>query len=519
MTTPHFRKYLAILTLAWIGAIAFAAHLLLSAEIDRHERAFEQNALRLSAELKNKLDTNEAVLAGFAAFLRAVERNDTESATRFAASATASFPHIYMLEVARQVPVNQEAELQETLRRDWFPGFTLKGFPGAAPKTPDTAPADKVTWPVLFMYPSLPEAQAIYGVRLETVDFLGHALALAHKNPKPVAGPVFKMYEGGQAYILLLEVDRSADNKEAEPSIFGNTMTALLLIKTDALIPRLQQSQVARTLGFSATMSSTTGSEVPLFSQTAPQPDRLDQWLLPNFKRDIQIDNASQTTRMHFEQQLLWHDLVTTEMVIIFGLLACALLTVPMLSLRHLRALERGAIEHERSAYLATHDLLTGLPNRFLFIDRFEQAVQQHIRHGNAFALLLIDLDYFKEINDNHGHEVGDEVLVEVARRMTREIRACDTVARHGGDEFVALLANTLNNEDARTVGEKLRKAVAQPIETCAGRMVVTVSIGIAMYPGDGETLDSMRRAADQAMYEAKKLGRNSVACHALHAD
>ena len=193
------------------------------------------------------------------------------------------------------------------------------------------------------------------------------------------------------------------------------------------------------------------------------------------------------------------------------GLLACAFVTVPALSLRHFRAVERGARELERSAYLATHDLLTGLPNRFLFMDRFEQAVQQHIRNGNSFALLLLDLDHFKEINDQYGHEVGDAVLVESARRMTGEIRACDTVARHGGDEFVVLLANTLDSNDALAVAEKLRHAIAQPLESADRRLSITPSIGVAMYPADGKTLDDLRRAADEAMYEAKKNGRNAV--------
>jgi len=144
-------------------------------------------------------------------------------------------------------------------------------------------------------------------------------------------------------------------------------------------------------------------------------------------------------------------------------------------------------------------------------MDRFEQAVQQHIRNGNSFALLLLDLDHFKEINDQYGHEVGDAVLVESARRMTGEIRACDTVARHGGDEFVVLLANTLDINDALAVAEKLRHAIAQPLESADRRLSITPSIGVAMYPADGKTLDDLRRAADEAMYEAKKNGRNAV--------
>jgi diguanylate cyclase (GGDEF)-like protein len=510
---PHsrFRQTLLVLTLAWLGVIAFASHLLFSAEIARRERTFEETIQHLSSELKNKLDTNEAVLAGFSAFLRAVERNDTESATRYAASATASYPHIYMLEVARQVPVAQEAEFQSVLRRDWLPNFTLKTFPGASQKATEDLQARKVTWPILFMYPSLPEAQAIYGVRLETVDFLGHSLALAHKNAKPVVSPVFSMYEGGNAYILLQEVDRSEHARSAEPSIFGNTMTALLLIKTESLIPRKSTASAASTLAYSVSMKTASKSENQLFNQTATASGKLDEWLLPRFTRQMDADNAVQPTTMYFEQQLQWSEVLNADVLVIFGLLTFALISVPALTLRHLRALELGAREHERSAYLATHDLLTGLPNRFLFIDRFDQAVQQHKRNGNGFALLLIDLDHFKEINDTHGHEIGDEILLGAAKRMAGEIRACDTVARHGGDEFLILLANTLNVDDARTVGEKLLGAFSMPAETSAGALKLSCSIGIAMYPENGTTLDEIRRAADRAMYQAKKQGRNQV--------
>lgn len=516
MPALNFRKPIVALTLSWIGAIAFAAYLLFSAEIDRHEHTFEENTHRLSAELSNKLDTNEAVLAGFAAFLSAVERNDTVSATRYAATASAPYSHIYMLEVARKVPVSQETSFQATLRKDWLPNFTLKDFPGAMQKEAATSQTRQVTWPILFMYPSLPEAQEIYGVRLETVDFLGHSLALAHNNAKPVVSPVFKLLEGGEAYILLQEVDRSAQgNLPSEPSIFGNTMTAMLLIKSGSLIPSNNDVELPPTFEFSAVMESAAKAENQLFSRKAAPSGKLESMLLPSFARQLQIGNASQQTTMRFKQQLQWQDVLNAKMVIVLLLLACALGTFPALSLRHLKALEHGAREHERSAYLATHDILTGLPNRFLFVDRFEQAVQQHIRNGNAFALLLVDLDHFKEINDTYGHEVGDEVLVECAKRMTREIRACDTVARHGGDEFIILLANTLNIDDALMVGNKLLQAISRPIQAACGFLTITCSIGVAMYPADAETIDGLRRTADFAMYDAKKKGRNSVSARA----
>ena len=121
----------------------------------------------------------------------------------------------------------------------------------------------------------------------------------------PEASPVFTMIEGGSAYLLLQEVDRSTtSSKPAEPSIFGNTMTAMLLIKTDALLPRLDQSLATNTLAYSATMNNAASGEKRLFSQSAPPSGTLDQWLLPNLKRQVQIDSASQTTHMQFEQRL-----------------------------------------------------------------------------------------------------------------------------------------------------------------------------------------------------------------------
>lgn len=515
MSPSRFRTSLFALSIAWFGIVAFVGHLLISAEIARHERRFGETAQQLASELKNKLDMNEAVLAGFAAFLRAVEGNDVESATRYAASAIAAYPHVYMLEVARRVPVAEEEKFQAALRREWLSSFTLKNFPGRKPASRPGLTSHKETWPILFMYPSLPEAQEIYGVRLETVDFLSQSLVLAQNNANAVVSPVFQMFEGGSAYILLKEVERATPaSTSAAPNLFGNTMTAMLLVKTEALLSHSSSITVPDAMAYSAEIRSASKANNLLFSKAGVQPGKLASFYLPRFEQESLVGNASQPTVMHFEHQLSWHELLTREFLLVLGLLACALLTVPTLSLRHFRALERGAREHERSAYLATHDLLTGLPNRFLFMDRFEQAVQQHIRNGNAFALLLLDIDHFKEINDQFGHEVGDAVLVESAQRMKREIRACDTVARQGGDEFVILLANALTPDDAVKVGDKLRAAIAQPQAINNDLLNVTCSIGVAMYPSDGQTLDTLRRAADQAMYDSKRSGRNTVSAY-----
>jgi diguanylate cyclase (GGDEF)-like protein len=515
MPRPRFRPTLLALLTAWLGAIAFVTYMLMAAEMSRWESHFDDDVRQMVSDVKHKLDTNEAVLAGFSAFLQAVERSDTDSAMKYAASAATSYPHIYMIEVARRVALSEEQAFQASLRKTWRPDFSIKDFSEITGRAFLDDSQKNATWPILFMYPALPEAQAIYGVRLETVDYLSRAMALAHRNVKPVVSPVFKMYEGDEAYIVLQEISRNTGKSGSDLNFFGDTMIAMLLIKTSSLIPASGSTDDHRQIGFSATIVSPGNPQSLLFEQNAIESGKLDRLLLPLFTRQLHIDNASQPTLMTFERQLLWRDFWQSEKLLVLLLLGAALIVVPWVTVRHYLSLDKAEIEQERSAYLATHDLLTSLPNRFLFTDRFEHAFRTWQRSGNSFALMLADLDRFKEINDRYGHDVGDQVLIACARRMSDELRACDTVARHGGDEFVILLANILSAEDAENVGKKLLVVVSAPIETTVGPLSVSCSIGIAICPTHGISLDALRKLADQAMYEAKDHGRNAVSVFA----
>ena len=511
MVRHPLRPTLLILLAAWLTIIAFAAHLLLSAQISRWEGHFDEDVQLMAGEVKQKLDTNEAVLAGFSAFLHAVDRSDTDSTMRYAASAASAYPHIYMIEVARQVALSEQKGLETSLRKGWRPDFAIKSFPAITGHVAEDEQPKTATWPILFMYPSLPDAQAIYGVRLETVDYLSQTMALAHNNIRPVVSPVFDLYEGGSAYILLQEVNRATRTASSALNFFGNTMIALLVIKTQALLPNHGKLIDHQNIAFTARLASATNLDSLLFEQKAAESGALDKLFLPNLKRRLKIDNPSQPAIMSFNRQLRWQDLLNSETLTMLILLGGALLIVPWVTLRHYRSLDRAAEEHERAAYLATHDMLTELPNRFLFTDRFDQAHRNWLRNGTPFALLLVDLDRFKEINDRYGHEIGDQVLIASSKRMAAELRACDTVARHGGDEFIILLANIEKVLDAANVGKKLLDAVAETIETSAGPLNIHCSIGIAVCPLHGETLDVLRRLADRAMYESKNLGRNAV--------
>jgi diguanylate cyclase (GGDEF)-like protein/PAS domain S-box-containing protein len=164
----------------------------------------------------------------------------------------------------------------------------------------------------------------------------------------------------------------------------------------------------------------------------------------------------------------------------------------------------------QQLAYNAQHDTLTDLPNRSLLNDRLKHSIALGQRHHTAFALLYLDLDRFKHTNDWLGHFVGDQLLKTIARRLTDGVRAADTVCRLGGDEFVILLSEVAHEQDAAISAERLLQAIRMPCVLGDHELHVTSSIGIAVYPADGATVEELLQHADSAMYEAKHLGRDN---------
>ena len=170
----------------------------------------------------------------------------------------------------------------------------------------------------------------------------------------------------------------------------------------------------------------------------------------------------------------------------------------------------RLAQENRSLTHLAHHDSLTGLPNRVLFRRRLARVLQDAESQGAGIGVLYMDNDHFKQINDRHGHAVGDVVLIEVARRVREQVRETDLVARLGGDEFAVLLAPMHQAQDALRIAEKINASVARPLPPPYQHVVPGVSIGIAMYPQHGRSMEELLRAADRAMYAVKRHARGA---------
>ena len=164
---------------------------------------------------------------------------------------------------------------------------------------------------------------------------------------------------------------------------------------------------------------------------------------------------------------------------------------------------------HEHLEELAFHDPLTGLPNRLLFHDRLDHAMQRARRDGERMAVLFIDLDHFKRVNDTFGHQAGDQLLQEVAQRLRMTLRDRDTVARLGGDEFVVILEDMRREEDAEEIARKILERFTDPLPLGDERLLISLSIGIGLYPEDATDADQLIRRADRALYRTKAGGRN----------
>lgn len=191
--------------------------------------------------------------------------------------------------------------------------------------------------------------------------------------------------------------------------------------------------------------------------------------------------------------------------------------TPALISRTLLHAIERHRMVRElqeaqqRQQLLATHDSLTKLPNRTQFLAQLDTALADAQRHGTSLAVMFFDLDGFKTVNDNLGHPMGDELLVDVARRLRGEIRKGDVVARIGGDEFLASVRNITSPKRAAQIANHVREVIEKPYYLAGNECWISASVGISLFPDDGHEVDQLIRCADTALYQAKSSGKNTV--------
>ncbi|HYC44012.1 MAG TPA: diguanylate cyclase [Burkholderiales bacterium] len=227
---------------------------------------------------------------------------------------------------------------------------------------------------------------------------------------------------------------------------------------------------------------------------------------MESIRATIEIMRQAEEQLLHDRLQHVLASQRTAGAVLVFAAATGIVLLTLSFLYAHSLAKARAAAE-AAAVHLAHHDALTGLPNRRLLDDRLTLALARARRHGTSMAVLCLDLDGFKKVNDTHGHAVGDELLKQVAQRLRDTLRAADTVARTGGDEFVVALPDADGAGAAQTAG-KIIAAVSKSYELSAGTASIGTSIGISIHPKHGATTEELLKKADDALYAAKTAGK-----------
>jgi len=319
-----------------------------------------------------------------------------------------------------------------------------------------------------------------------------HMLALervAQEQEKVIAERTHALSEANA------ELESELANRELASAVFDNAAEAIII--TDAGGHFVQVNPAfSRMTGYAA--SEVLGKAVSMIKSGRHPPEFYDE-MWQSLSRENRWQGEVWNRRKNGELFFVWMSIAR-----IAGGTQPVRYVATLTDITVRKELEE-ALRHQ-----AYHDPLTDLPNRALFADRLRVVLLQAQRHDRAFALCMIDLDYFKPVNDEFGHAAGDDVLVETARRLRICVRAADTVARVGGDEFAAILTEIRSREEVEEVAARIVAELARPFELTVGTAHITCSMGIALFPEHGTDVEALQHYADVALYEVKGAGRNA---------
>jgi diguanylate cyclase (GGDEF)-like protein len=497
--------YLVVVTI-WLLLVAVVMSGIIAFDLQRAEKVFLDNVNALYRQVGERLRINESVLEGFAAMVSATTDLDRRRIRVYAKQMLNQYPHIYMFQIVEKVPRNDVESFVENYRRSVHPAFEIKAFSYESDRQWKPAEEKPVYLPIIFMEPFPAGSRRVLGLDLSANESLVRALHRSESGNQAAISIPFRTVEGDLAYLINRPVPKPQlpDGTTISDQYFKHRFV-VLVIRTETLLERKALATPGMRLLLYHPEFEKTDSAGHLFFQEGPVVGRLESSLFPHFSLSRVMENASQPFELVVDQQLGWPVLSWGKLglTLLVGMISFAVVMV------YARFYHRNEVKRmemaDRLFYLANHDALTGLANRNLLNDRLDHAIVQTNRQHRQLAVLFLDLDAFKAVNDTYGHDAGDNILRNVAERLRACVRAGDTIARLGGDEFVLILENIFLQEDVGRVIEKIKNGFEQSFSLNSHSVKLGVSVGMAMYPRDGNDLETLLSYADLSMYEDKR--------------
>ena len=508
---PRMEKPLSTWTCAiglalWLCLCAGLAGIVVERNIRDAQDALTQYGAAYSDHLDKQMVSNETILRGFSALFGAIGRSDPEIASRYARQVVAANPQIFLLEIVQVVERTRLDKFVARMRRDGIPHFTVKSFSYESDRKWQPVMDKARYYPIVFMEPMQASAEEVLGLDVDSVSFLQRAMTESLRRRTPVASHPFRLVEGNLAYVVFSPITQPPGRDGSPPA--SNTRDELVV---DMVIDAAKLTDAARSPMFDGGTlvvfhndfrpDDTKGHLLHVMGQ-ARSP--VETAIFPSFVYEKPLATLGEPFSFIVKRQLGWSDL-HLEML---ALLAALTIISSLILVAYLRSQQQGRIvqieNRQRLWQLANHDGLTGLPNRMLLRDRMEQLLSRMMRHGKRLAVMFLDIDDFKQVNDRYGHDVGDQLIKLVAESLRTAVRAEDTVARMSGDEFVVLIESLEVREDLERVHRSIQEKLSDGFTIEGQPIRVRISIGIAMFPEDGDSPESLIKRADMRMYENK---------------
>jgi len=461
----------------------------------RHERErFAETTHDIHRHLEALTSRSLIALQGFAALVQVEGHEDREKISAYVGYVRLNQPYIKALGIVREVPREALDAVIAEQKRAGFADFQPRtfSFEGSREWRPVGDQPD--FYLLTFVEPMQAESLDLLGLDLGATPVLREAMKKSLTTQGPVASKPFGLVQGDMGVMLIRPVQRT-----------GEQLFALIICRMSSLFPVAIPDQDSLSVGVHYDGRATGHDTVWLIRRASEAQPRFASRLFPTLSATRPVGGPEQLFMLKIDKRLDWR-IVNWDMLV--SILAIGLMLLPLLlayAKAHHRSELRRLDEGNKLFLMANFDALTGLPNRQLFLNRLEQALAVAQRQGLRLAVLYLDLDGFKNVNDYYGHAVGDKVLQWAARIFLRCVREMDTVARLGGDEFVILLQDVAGQASGEFVARKIKTAFLQHSSEGSKLLPsIGVSIGVAVYPDDGKSAMELLRAADQAMYLEK---------------
>lgn len=456
-------------------------------------------------KLNRGMVSSETVLKGFSSLYTAIGSTNPEKVSVYARSVLEAHHQIYALEVIQKVSKSQLKDFTLSKRLSGYEDFNVKSYSFGENRGWETLPDKRFYYPIIYMESRFGPSSEILGLDVSSVPFLEIAMAQAVSMGRPVASHPFRLVEGNLAYVVVCPV--SAEE----------------LVSVDMVVDVAQLERPSVGLlkdGFNAIVYHKDfpphDADGQLFKVSGRERSAIEKMIFPVFSLQKSLATMDESFSLLMTRQAGWTDL-SLNLIALMALLSVA---SSFTLYTYLRSLQRNRLDHIRYQdllwKLANQDALTEIPNRMLMLDRLEHAKAMGDRSGQYGAVIFLDIDNFKVLNDTKGHDAGDLLLIEVAKRIKHCIRDVDTVARLGGDEFIVILSELgtefdASNVAATQVADKIRTVVEQPCRLQLFDYQVTVSIGMTLFKGSEKTTNQLLQSADAAMYQQKGLRHQSI--------